>query len=350
LRIENISEKFRLAVVGIDHPHGQIYRELLKQMWEADVVAFNAHGETERQMLQEPFASRPVYTSISKMLAEEDFEGALVLLPNNEAPKVCIELADAGKHVMAEKPVARNGREMRAVVEAVNRNRVKFAGGYAWRFDPIAMDIRRFIQEGVLGKIYSVETKMITSFVGGPQPPHRNIDHYLFKKDISGGGFFNWLAVHWIDLLLFFLDSEVVSVAAIVDNVAGKPIDVEDGGVAVMRFANGALVSLHCGYYIPEGYENSFNIHGSQGWVRWEPFKPDLHVFSTAQEWTAAPERRSSYSLKALYGLDFLRDWMTAIREDRQTVNTAENALRVLEIVDAIYESSVKGRRIDIRI
>jgi len=323
---------------------------LIKQASEIDVVAFYAHREIERQMLQEPFASRPIYTSISKMLAEEDFEAALVLLPNNEVPKACIELAEAGKHIMAEKPVARNSREMRVVVEAVNRKRVKFASGYVWRFDPIAMDIKRLIREGVLGKIYSVETKMITSFVGSPQPPHRNIDHYLFKKDISGGGFFNWLAVHWIDLLLFFLDSEVVSVAAIVDNVASKPMDVEDGGVAVMRFANGALVSLHCGYYIPEGYETSFNIHGSQGWIRWEPFKPDLHVFSTIQDWKAAPEKRISYSLKAIYNLGFLREWMTAIREDRQTVNTAENALRVLEIVDAIYESSAKGKRIDVRI
>jgi len=345
-----MGERFRLAVIGIDHPHGGMYRELLRQMSEIDVVAFYAHGETERQMLHEPFATRPIYISLSKMLKEEDFEAALVLLPNNEAPKACIELADAGKHVMAEKPIARNGKEMKAVVEAVNRKRVKFASGYVWRFDPIAMDIRRLIQEGVLGKIYSVEAKMVASFVGSPQPPHRSIDHYLFKKDVSGGGFFNWLAVHWIDLLLYFLESEVTSVTAVVDNVAGEPINVEDGGVAVMRFSNGALVSLHCGYYIPEGSENSFNIHGSQGWVRWEPLKPDLHVFSAVQDWEAAPERRVSYSLKGMYGLGPIRDWMTAIREDRQTVNTAENALRVLEVVDAIYESSAKGRRINVRI
>ncbi len=345
-----MGEKFRLAVIGIDHPHGGMYRELLKQTPEIDVVAFYAHRETERRMLREPFASLPVYTSLSKMLAEEDFDAALVLLPNNEAPKACIALADAGKHIMAEKPIARNGREMRAVVEAVNKKGVKFTTGYIWRFDPIAMDIRRLIQEGVLGKIYSVETKMIASFIGSPKLLHRRVDHYLFKKDISGGGFFNWLAVHWLDLLLFFLDSEVVSVAAVIDNVTGKPIDVEDGGVAVMRFANGALVSLHCGYYISEGYETSFNIHGSQGWVRWEPYKPDLQVFSTVQDWEAAPERRFSYSLKGIYGIGPLRDWMTAIREDRQTVNTAENALRVLEVVDAIYESSAKGRRINVRI
>lgn len=143
---------------------------------------------------------------------------------------------------------------------------------------------------------------------------------------------------------------------AVVDNISCAPVDVEDGGVAVIRFANGALAILHCGYCLPEGYELSFNLHGSQGWVRWVPMDPELHIFSTAPAWEWTPEKRISYSLKetsgycGYQGIELLRDWIAAIREDRQPVNTAKNALRVLEVVDAIYMSSTEGKFIKIKI
>ena len=88
-----MESKFRLAFVGVDHPHGWLYRESLKRMPEVEVVAFYARSEDETKTLQEPFTSRPVYTSISRLLAEEDFEGVMVMLPNNEEPKACLEFA-----------------------------------------------------------------------------------------------------------------------------------------------------------------------------------------------------------------------------------------------------------------
>jgi predicted dehydrogenase len=182
--------------------------------------------------------------------------------------------------------------------------------------------------------------------------PHRDPHHYLFNKDVSGGGFFNWLLVHWIDLLFFFLKDEVTSVTAIVDTDGPVPVDVEVGGTAVLKFARGALANLHGGYYLPKGKESAFNLYGSAGWMHWSPQgDPELHVFTTAPRWQIAPERRIRYRLLkeegygGLYGIAMLRDWIEAIREDRPPVNSINDAFRVLQVVDAIYEASSSGRQ-----
>jgi len=352
-----MKSKFRLAFVGVDHPHGWLYRESLKRMPEVEVVAFYARSEDEKKTLQEPFTSRPVYTSISRLLAEEDFEGVMVMLPNNEEPQACMELAEAGKHIMAEKPVARNAQEMKPLVDLVNRAGIKFTVGYPWRFHPICQDIKKLLREGLVGRVNTLDAKMFASFVGAEDMPHRDPNHYLFNKKVSGGGFFNWLLVHWIDLLFFFLEDEVTSVTAMVDTDVNLPIDVEVGGVALLKFSKGAITSLHGGYYLPEGKESTFNIYGSEGWIRWNPQgEPEIHAFTTSSRWRIAPERKIRYSLTeeggygGRYGIAMLRDWIDSIREDRPPVNSINNALRGLQVVDAVYKSSQAGRQMTVRI
>jgi len=352
-----MESKFRLAFVGVDHPHGWLYRESLKRMPEVEVVAFYARSEDETKTLQEPFTSRPVYTSISRLLAEEDFEGVMVMLPNNEEPQACMEFAEAGKHIMAEKPVARNAQEMMPLVDLVNRVGIKFVVGYPWRFHPICRDIKKLLREGLVGRVNAIYAKMFASFVGAEDMPHRDPNHYLFKKEVSGGGFFNWLLVHWIDLLFFFLEDEVTSVTAMVENDVNLPIDVEVGGAALLKFSKGAIASLHGGYYLPEGKESTFNIYGSEGWIHWNPQgEPEIHAFTTSLRWPIAPERRVRYSLieeggyGGRYGIAMLRDWIESIREERLPVNSINNALRAVQVVDAVYVSSQSGRKMTIRI
>jgi len=348
---------FRLAFVGVDHPHGWLYRESLRRMPEVEVVAFYARRADEATTLQEPYMSRPVYTSISRLLAEEAFDGVMVMLPNNEEPEACMAFAEAGKHIMAEKPVARNAHELKPLLDLVARKGIKVTVGYPWRFHPICHDIKERLREGLVGRVNTVDATMYASVIGAKDVPHRDPHHYLFNKDTSGGGFFNWLMVHWIDLLFFFLKDEVTSVAAIVDTDGPEPIDVEVGGTAVLTFSKGALANLHGGYYLPQGKESAFNIYGSEGWMHWSPQgDPELQVFTTSPRWQIAPERTIRYRVLkeggygGQYGIAMLRDWIEAIREDRPPVNSVNDAFRVLQVTDAIYEASSSGRKVRVRI
>ena len=352
-----MTSKIRLAFAGVDHPHGWLYRESLKRMPEVEVVAFYARSREDVKTLQAPFTSRPVYTSISQLLAAEDFDGVLVMLPNDEESQACMAFAEAGKHILAEKPIARTAQELKPLVDLVDRTGIKVEVGYPWRFHPISRDVQRLLRDGAVGSLRAVDATMWVSVVGAKDIPHRDPRHYLFQRGVSGGGFFNWLFVHWIDLLFFFLDEEVTSVTALVDNDVDLPIDVEVGGVAALTFTQGALASLRGGYYLPEGKESTFNLYGSEGWIRWNPQgEPEIHAFTTSSRWQIAPERKIRYSVieeggyGGRYGIAMLRDWIESIREDRSPVNSLNNALRALQVVDAIYNSSQAGRQLTVRI
>ncbi len=352
-----MASKFQLAFVGVDHPHGWLYRESLKRIPEIEVVAFYARRADATKTLQAPYTSKPVYTSISRLLAEETFDGVMVMLPNDEEPEACMAFAEAGKHIMAEKPVARTAPELKPLLDLVARTGVTVTVGYPWRFHPICQDIKERLQDGLVGRINTVDATMYASVVGAKDMPHRDPHHYLFNKDVSGGGFFNWLLVHWIDLLFFFLKDEVTSVTARVDTDGPVPVDVEVGGTAVLTFAQGALANLHGGYYLPQGKESVFNIYGREGWMHWRPQgAPRLHVFSASPKWQIAPERTIRYRLLEAggyggpYGIAMLRDWIDAIREDRPPVNALTDAFRVLQVVDAIYAASSSGRQRTVRI
>ncbi len=352
-----MTSKIRLAFAGVDHPHGWLYRESLKRMPEVEVVAFLARSRADVKTLQAPFTSRPVYTSISQLLAAEDFDGVLVMLPNDEEPQACMAFAEAGKHILAEKPITHTAQELTPLVDLVDRTGIKVEVGYPWRFHPISCDVQRLLREGVVGPLRAVDATMWVSVVGAKDMPHRDPRHYLFQRGVSGGGFFNWLFVHWIDLLFFFLNDEVTSVTALVDNDVDQPIDVEVGGVAALTFTQGALASLRGGYYLPEGKESTFNLYGRTGCIHWTPQSESmLHVFSTSPQWQIAPHRQVRYQIYeeggygGSYGLAMLRDWLAAIREDRPTVNSLPTAVRILQVVDAIYASAQSGKRLSVRI
>src|SRR5687768_9266678 len=98
---------FRLAIFGIDHPHGSGWRESLLQLAdEIEIVALVPRFGGATTSLEERLAHLPRFESLAELLKWSQFDGALVCLSNNESPQAIAALAAAGKHVLAEKPGA----------------------------------------------------------------------------------------------------------------------------------------------------------------------------------------------------------------------------------------------------
>lgn len=337
----------RVAFVGIDNPHGSAWRNAVAVHPEMEPVALVARSPEETQTLQPELRDLPLYYSLDELLAGVEFDAAVVTLSNQEAPGVCVSLANAGKHLLAEKTTARNGDEFQTVADAVEANGVQFTTGYTWRFSPTSKDLRRMVQEGKFGTVWSFCGRMFTSTVRS-----RNPQHFLFSREVSGGGMFNWLGCHALDLMLYFVDQPVASVTAKVGNITGENIDVEDGGVAIFQFADGAIGSLQTGYFLPGGNQIDYGIHGSKGWAKWCPLERTLHFQSQADDMKAAPERTIAYELPEVAGYagqmgqDLLTDWLVAIRENGTTLNNTRTAMAVHRLLDAIYRSSEDRREV----
>jgi predicted dehydrogenase len=350
-----MSEAFRIACIGIDHPHGAGWRELLPHLGvPVEVTAVVPSFGGEVASLEERHARVPRFANVAQLLDVGEFDGALVCLPNRETPGVVAELAEAGKHVLTEKPGAATEAVFAPAADAVRKAGVAFQTGYMWRYDAGAERLRDMIAEGRFGELISIEIGQFTSDVA-----RRGKEHYLFDAGQSGRGFFNWLGCHWLDLVPFLTNDRVAAVTARVGRFGATHIDVEDGGTVILEMAGGALVTLTGGYWLPRWTgELNLAVRGSQRWVHWEPGAPGtggrfrIHgpqpQFHPMEETFDLPaDRTPGYG--GAKGVATVRDWIARARgEGGACRNTVESTLATLRLLDAIYCSSEEGRRVSI--
>jgi predicted dehydrogenase len=346
-------EPFRIAFVGVDHPHGAGWREVLPALGdEAELVACVPRFGGSVASLEERYAHAHRFDTVDALLSWGAFDGAIVCLPNNESPAALAALASAGKHVVAEKPGAASAADFEPVAEAVKRSGVAFQAGYLWRYDPGANRLRDMVRDGRFGKLVSVEMTIVTSDVA-----RRGPGHYLFDKAVSGRGFFNWLGCHWIDLLPYVTGERVVAVTARVGNFADTPCQVEDGGTAILELSGGGVATLVGGYWLPRWLtESHWAVRGSQRWLKWDPNHPgtggrfDIHgpqpQFHAMEETFTLPKDPTP-GYGGARTVELLRDWIGEARGSkgscRAGVDTTRDTLRLL---DAIYRASEERRTV----
>lgn len=353
--------KTKVGLLGVTHPHARAHMRTLELLDEVESIAAWDEGEMVVDMLKKE--NRPkmetTQTTLDQILNRQDIPIIISLGNNSRNPDWIIRAAGAGKHILTEKPVAANSRDLNRVVSVIRHAGVHLGVFYTWRYNPITRDIRAMIENGVIGKLLTVEARMVTS-----QVQFRDPSHWLFKKNIAGGGILSWLGSHWIDLIRYITQDEVDTVAAMVDTLNGVAIDVEDTAVVLMHLKSGALATLHAGYLLPVSpsgytsgaYDTYLSFRGLKGNITWYPTDPErgIIVESIAPGWRTAPHRELKYTMAeseaygGQYGQEFVRQFIiSALRKDPPT-NSGDNALRVMQIIEAAYHSSSSGRTVKV--
>jgi predicted dehydrogenase len=347
-----MSDTVRMALIGIDHPHAAGFRETVQLTPELQIVGlYDPDLASSASKLSEPLRRLPLYDDLTQLLQRERPEAVLITLPNDLTAKAIVACAQAGAHVFAEKPCARTAEEFLPAAEALRLAGVQFATGYARRVSAIGRMIKSLVDEGVLGRLISIEARWITTSVAV-----RNPKHFLFSNARSGGGILHWLGCHWLDLMRWCSSAEVSEVAATLSTLSGEGIDVEDTASLALRYDNGMLGSLHCSYVTDKAADQIFfGLRGTQGWLHWERSGPDLVVHSTHPTWAAAatrvlrvePEPMGGYL--GAEGVYLLRRFIASFRQKEPPVFRPVDALRILETLDAAHDSERSGRRITVK-
>jgi predicted dehydrogenase len=348
----------RIAFIGIDHPHGAHWRQQLNNVAaEAPIVALVPAFNNGTASLEERFAGLPRFGSVHDLLRWNEFEAAVVCLPNRDGPEVVAQLIEAGKHVLAEKPVGLSAANGQCVVDALRRNpHIAFQTGYMWRYDEAAERLHAMVRDGRFGKLISIEMTFVTSDIA-----RRGAGHYLFDPEQSGGGFFSWLACHQLDLLFYITGQAVVGVTSRVGEFGVHHTAVDDGGVAILDLEGGGIATFIGGYWFPRwAGESHWRLRGSQRWVEWDPTRKGtggvLDIHGPMPQWHAMedsfaipPDSTPGYGGRR--GLALVQDWLACINNPGQRCrSTGDSMLATLQLIDAIYQSSREGRRIDCRI
>lgn len=340
---------YRFAQIGVGEPHASGFRETLRLVDGAELVA--AFGR-DRAVAEAELAAESgkvrLYDDVETLLREEKPDAVMISLPPVETAATIALAAGYGCHILAEKPCARTAAEFRPALAAIEQSGVAFATGYMRHLSPAALAIKEILAQGMLGELISAEANFLTASV-----KRRNPDHWLFKRDMCGGGILHWLGCHWLDLFRFVTGAEVTEVAAILETRSGEAIEVEDVATVSLRYSNGMLGSVHCAYVLDASPDQvSIRVSGRLGWLTWDGVGPEVRVRSTHPAWATAPTRTLRFEADEVpgyggaMGLLAMQRFVASFTDRSQAAFSPLDALRILEVLDAANESSRGGRRV----
>lgn len=341
----------RFALLGVAQPHAAGYLETLLAMPDVEVVAgYSWEPEIARGTLPADVANLPLYDDVTALFEREAPDAIVVCLPPKQVPGILIEAAHRGIHMLVEKPCARTAAEFVPAAVAIQNAGVQFATGFLRHFSPVAREMRRIVQEGLLGDLMSADISFLTANV-----QRRDPTHWFFRREMTGGGILHWLGCHWIDLFNLVTGSEARSVNAMLETRSGETIDVEDVASVSLAYDNGMVASLHCAYVLESGIDQvSIRFAGTKGWMSWDGVGPELRARSSHPGWATAPNRTLRFEpdpapgYGGAMGMAAMNTFIAAFRDGARPEFTPRHILRVLDVLDAAQRSSREQRQVEV--
>jgi len=197
------------------------------------------------------------YNTIEAVLADPKVQAVYISTTNELHHSQVLAAAAAGKHVLCEKPLALTTQDALEMVRACQKAGVVMATNHHLRNAATHRKMRELIQAGAIGRPLFARV-----FHAVYLPPH--LQGWRLDKPQAGGGVILDITVHDIDTLRFTLDSELVEVVGMAQSASMAKEGLEDGVMAVMRFANGVMAQIHDAFTVKHG-GHGIEFHGEAG-------------------------------------------------------------------------------------
>ncbi len=322
---------------------------------KVQIVAVADINEESARSAAEKFNVPHVYTDFREMLKRDDIHAVSVTTPNFLHKDATIAALEAGKHVLCEKPLARNAQEAREMVLAARKANRILQVALQWRFTGVGQFLYKYIrEEGNLGEIYYARAHALR---------RRGIPGWgvFIDKEKQGGGPLIDIGVHILDATLWLMGypKPVSAFGATYAKFGHRPdvvglmgqwdytrFTVEDFAVGLIRFENGATVTLESSFCANIG-EDEFNtlILGDKGGVFANPLStPQVRIFTEHNRTLYNVEPANIPNINSYHAE--VERFINAIINNEPSPVPGEHGFYLNAILDAIYESSETGREV----
>ncbi|WP_163099327.1 Gfo/Idh/MocA family protein [Peribacillus alkalitolerans] len=327
----------RFAIVGCGH----IAKKHAEAITKSSGAEFYAVCDTVQEKM-DPFIEEygvEGFSSLDALLQDPNVDVVNICTPSGFHANIAVQVAQAKKHVVVEKPIALTLEDTDRIINACKENGVKLAVVHPNRFRPAMIKLKELMKEGRFGKL---------SHANSTVRWNRNQEYYAQApwrgtKSLDGGVLMNQ-AIHNLDLLVWLMGDveEVFSM----DATRLRNIEAEDVSTGVVRFKNGALGVVEAAVTIyPKNYEESISIFGEKGTVKIggqnANFIEHLVMEGMSEEEVEALKeeiKKDPFGTPGHQGI--IEDMVQAIKEDREPIVTGEDGKRALQLVVSLYESA----------
>jgi len=343
--------KIRTAVIGTGAIAKGVHLPALMKHEDVDVVAVCDIVEEAAQEAVDKFGVPSMYLDYRELLKREDIDAVHVCTGNKMHSPISVDALKSGKHVMVEKPMARNAAEAGLMAEAARATGKKLMVAQCMRFSEEAQCIQSFIDAGELGDVYFGRVWALR---------RRGIPSWgvFIDKEEQGGGALIDIGVHALDMTLAFMGhpKPVTCSGQAFGKIGNSPghvgqlgdwdwarCTVEDYAAAFVRFDNGASLIIESSFAANLGDERMNGmVLGTKGGAETNPFKIYSEGHGALLDITPVwlPEvQKYEAEIRAFYD---------SIHSDSEVPITPAQTLNVMKIIDAIYRSSEERREVAI--
>ncbi len=304
------------------------------------------------QTVAAKFGVQRFFANTADLLNQPDIQAVYIASPNKFHKEQVIAAAQAGKHVLVEKPLALTVADGEAMLAACQANGIRLMAGYMMRFHAHHQKLKAMIDAGELGQVVFGRTQLTCWY-----PPIPG----AWRQDTASGGGGAWMDMgsHCIDLLEMWL-GPVARVAAF-SQALTHSYDVDDSTTVLCEFQNGAQGVVEVNFNVPDdAAQNSLEIRGTRGVVTadhtiGQGAGGNMTAYLFEQAGYAAEQVRAKTSGVLPISVEpvnpywaEIEHFVDCIEKGIEPLNNGEHALHNLKLVLAAYEAARTGRVVDI--
>ncbi|QRV17976.1 Gfo/Idh/MocA family oxidoreductase (plasmid) [Haloterrigena salifodinae] len=317
------TETVRYGIVGATG-YGSNHADAIDAVDGAEVVAGTARSEESIAPFEATYGATG-YTDYEDLLEREALDAISICTPSGTHAEIAVAAAEAGVHVLSEKPLDVYLERVDRMIEAADRNDVRLGGIFQRRFAPERWTARQWVEEGRFGDLLLADTA-----VKWHRPQRYYDDHWHGQRDLDGGVLMQQ-AIHFVDLLQW-LTGGVERVTAETAMLAHE-MECEDVAVVSLRFENGARGTIEATTGVRGGRER-VELNGTEG-----SYNSGTFVLEDEE---VEPDLVAPPCGTGLEGQ--IRDFIAAVREDRDPIVSGRDARDAVEVVLAAYASAELDR------
>ena len=338
---ESELKQLKMGVIGLGFI-GDLHARVFNEMPNTKLVAVSDVDDSRLKAAANKYGCQ-TYKSFEVMLEEADIEAVNVCLPDQMHVKPAVAAANAGKHVLCEKPIATTAREGELIREACNEAGVRLMVAHVLRFDPRYVRMKEELASGGLGEVIHLRGKR--------QNPRPIVERLRGRISMLF-----YMGIHDIDVIQWFAQSKITKVYALKAAKVNYKFDSDDCIFILANLANGAIASFEYSWSLPAnfpaGIYGGIEVVGSQGAGYVDVFEQGVRLY---KETGGLPyELPDTLHWPETNGRimgdlrDELEHFADSVLNNREFLVPTDDAIDAVRVIEAVFESLDTGNPVEV--
>ena len=317
--------KIRWGLVGCGDISNKRVAPAIVDLENSELVSVARANHSKAEEFAKKFGAKKWFKNWQDLLADDDIDAVYIATPVNLHAEQAIAAAEAGKHVLCEKPMAMDVIECDRMMDACKAANVKLGVAYYRHFYPAVNRIKEILQSGEIGLPAYTLIKVHEMFNPLPGQPRR----WLVEKEQAAGGPMMDVGSHRIELLMNLFGPISHATGTFANGVYER--SVEDTGLATLKFKRGCAASLATCHSsaLPQ---DTVDVFGCKGTIQVSSLNEGRMTINTGDE-----ERKEHHPPHANVHQPHIEDFINAIINNTEPAVTGEMGREVTRILDLIY-------------